>query len=130
MQSVRRMLVVFLSVSLALPCAVRAQQPAVVDQAMLDRSIAAHVQRADTDRRAIRRLLDRQEVRHTAALAGIDVKRAEAAVGTLDGTELHEIAEQARALDDSLAGGASVTISTTVIIIALLVLILIIVAVD
>jgi hypothetical protein len=100
-----------------------------VDQATLDRTIAAHVQRSDADRGAIRHLLERQEVREVAARAGIDITRAEAAVATLDAAELHEIAEQARAVDDSLAGGQSrITLSTTTIIIGLLVLILLIVA--
>ena len=62
--------------------------------------------------------------------AGLDVARAEAAVATLSGDELEEAARHARAVDQSLAGGANVTISTTTIIIILLVVILIIVAVD
>jgi hypothetical protein len=129
MQLVRKVLVVFLLPWLAFPVAARAQQPSVVDQATLDRTIAAHVQRSDADRGAIRHLLERQEVREVAARAGIDITRAEAAVATLDAAELHEIAEQARAVDDSLAGGQSrITLSTTTIIIGLLVLILLIVA--
>jgi hypothetical protein len=101
----------------------------VVDQATLDEAVATRAHQSDTDRRAIRRMLERHQVREIAARAGIDIKRAEAAVGTLDSTELHQIAEQARAVDDSLAGGgSSVTLSTTTIIIGLLVLILLIVA--
>ena len=54
-----------------------------------------------------------------------------AAVGTLEGSQLAEVAAQARQAEQALAGGQSrVVISTTMIIIALLVLILIIVAVD
>ena len=92
---------------------------------------AAHVQRSDADRRTIRGLLERQQVREIADRVGIDIKRAEAAVATMDGPEvLRQLAEHARAVDESLAGGSSVTISTTTIIIGLLILILIIVAVN
>ena len=67
----------------------------------------------------------------TAADLGIDLRRAESAIGTLDGDQLTELAAQARQAEQDLAGGQSrVTISTTLIIIALLVIILIIVAVD
>jgi hypothetical protein len=129
MRVARNILVVFLSAGLVLPASAQAQQP-LVDQATLDRAIAAHAQSSDADRRAIRGLLERRQVREIAARAGIDLKHAEAAVATLDGTELNELAEQARAVEDALAGGSSVTLSTTTIIIGLLVLILIIVAVN
>ena len=62
--------------------------------------------------------------------AGLDLKRAETAVASLDDAEVGIIAAQARAVNDVLVGGQSkVTISTTVIIIGLLVLILLIVAI-
>jgi hypothetical protein len=128
MRVVRNMVAVFLSLWLGLPVGARAQQPSAVDRAALDRAVAAHADRADADRLAIRRVLERAQVRQIAARAGIDMKRAESAVATLDGAELHDIAEQARAVDNSLAGGGSITLSTTTIIIGLLVLILLIVA--
>jgi hypothetical protein len=130
MQVARNILVVVLSTGLVLPITVRAQQRSMVDQATLDRAIAAHVQRSDADRRTIRGLLERQQVRDIAARVGIDIRRAEAAVATMDGPELGQLAEHARAVEDSLAGGSSVTLSTTTIIIGLLILILIIVAVN
>jgi hypothetical protein len=68
-------------------------------------------------------------VRELAGKLGLDLKRAEVAVATLDDVELGVIAARARTVNDALAGGQStVTISTTVIIIGLLVLILLIVA--
>lgn len=131
MRVTRNFVAVFLSVWLVLPPAARAQQAPVADQATLDQAVAAHTQQADADRADIRRMVTRRQTREIATRAGIDVKRAEAAVATLDGTDLQQIAEQARAVDNSLAGGQSrITISTTAIIIGLLVLILIIVAVD
>lgn len=131
MRVTRNIVAVFLSVWFVLPPAALAQQATVADQATLDQAVAAHSRQADADRADIRRMLSRQQIREIAARAGIDVKRAETAVATLDGTDLRQIAEQARAVDNSLAGGQSrITISTTAIIIGLLVLILIIVAVN
>ena len=128
---IRSTVAVFLSIWLMLPHGLRAQEPQIANQTTLDQAVAAHSERADEDRRTIRRMLERQQVREIAARAHIDIKRADAAVATLDGAELQELAAQARVVEASLAGGASkVTISTTTIIIGLLVLILIIVAVD
>jgi hypothetical protein len=60
---------------------------------------------------------------------GLDLKRAQSAVATLDGPELAELAARAREVDQALAGGQrSITISTTMIIIGLLLVILLIVA--
>jgi acetyl-CoA carboxylase carboxyltransferase component len=104
-------------------------QQHVADQATLDQVAADYVRQKGDDREAIRRVLEIQEVREIAAGAGFDLKRAETAVATLDDAEVGLIAAQARAVNDSLAGGGSITISTTVIIIGLLVLILLIVAI-
>ena len=73
----------------------------------------------------------RTDVRAIAGKYGIDIRRAERAVAAMDATDLANIAAQARAADETLAGGqGSVTISTTAIIIGLLVLILLIVALN
>jgi hypothetical protein len=109
---------------------VSAEQRHAADQAMLDQAIADHVQQTGDDREAILRALDNEQVRDLAGRVGLDLKRAEAAVTTLDDVELGIIAARARPANDALAGGQShITLSTTVIIIGLLVLILIIVAV-
>src|SRR5262245_51120563 len=130
MRVTRKILIVFLSAWLALPVRAQAQQTSIVDQATLDQAVATHAQESDADREAVHRMLSRQQVREIGARVGIDVRRAESAVSVLNATELHQIADQARAVDDSLSGGQSkVTISTTTIIIGLLLLILIIVAV-
>ena len=82
------------------------------------------------DREAVLRVLENEQVRRLAGQMGVDLKRAEGAVATLDDSELGAMAAQARAINDALAGGqSSVTISTTLIIIGLLVLILLIVAI-
>jgi len=109
---------------------VSAQQRHVVDQATLDQVVADHVHQTADDREAILRVLEIEQVRKLAGEVGLDLKRAEAAVATLDNVELSVIAADARMVNDALVGGQSnVTISTTAIIIGLLVLILIIIAV-
>lgn len=120
-------LALLFALTLSLP--VSAQQH-VADQATLDQVIADHVRQKHDDREVIRRVLEIQQVREVAEGAGLDLKRAETAVATLDDAEVSLIAAQARAANDVLSGGQStVTISTTVIIIGLLVLILLIVAI-
>ena len=119
-------LALLFALTLSLP--VSAQQH-VADQATLDQVVADHVRQKADDREAIRRVLENQQVREVVEGAGLDLKRAETAVATLDDAEVSLIAAQARAVNDVLAGGQStVTLSTTVINIGLLVLILLIVA--
>ena len=119
-----------LSAAALAPANATAQQAHVLDRDALDRMVAGRVQQDEADRRVIRDVLQRQEVREVARRAGLDLIRAEAAVSTLSGNELKEAADRAREVNDRLAGGGNVTISTTTIIILLLVVILIIVAVD
>jgi hypothetical protein len=99
-------------------------------QVTIDRALASRAAQVAAERAAIRRVLDRAEVREVAARSGIDLERVRAGVALLDGQDLQKAADQARTVDAALAGGASsVTLSTTMIIIILLVVILIIVAV-
>ncbi|MGH9256087.1 MAG: hypothetical protein ACRD3C_16125, partial [Vicinamibacterales bacterium] len=94
-------------------------------------AVQEHVASGAADRETIVRLLARPEVQAIAGDAGIDLRRVERAAGSLDESQVTELAAQARQAEQALAGGQSrVTISTTLIIIALLVIILIIVAVD
>jgi hypothetical protein len=58
------------------------------------------------------------------------VERAEAAVSTLNGQDLRDLAAQSRQVQNDLAGGSNVVISTTTIIIVLLVIILIVLIAD
>ena len=97
----------------------------------MERAVQEHVASTTSDREDVLRVLARPEVQAIARDTGIDLRRAESAVATLDAEQLSELAAQARQVEQALAGGQSrVTISTTLIIIALLVIILIIVAVD
>jgi hypothetical protein len=116
-----------------------AQQPApspsapatVMPAAALDAMMADQVRADEANRKIVRDVLSRSEVREVATRAGLDLERARQAVSTLGGAELQEVAEHARRVDAGLSGGAStLVISTTTIIIILLVVILLIVAID
>jgi hypothetical protein len=101
----------------------------VASQQALDAAVQQHVSAVDQDRETVRQFLQRGDVRAIAGKYGVDVRRADSAVASMDASELASVAAQARQADEALAGGAStVTISTTTIIIGLLVLILLIVA--
>ncbi len=128
MKIVRRSLAVCLAVLFMAP-AVGAQDH-VIGQSALDKAVQQRVSQDQADRAAIRSLLQRSEVRDIAAKAGISLDKAQAAVSTLSGTDLQQAAQQARQVQNDLAGGAStVVISTTTIIIVLLLIILLVVAV-
>lgn len=129
MRIVRRTLAVILSVLFVAPAA--QAQTHVIGRAALDQAVQQRVANDQADRDAIVTLLRRAEVRDVAAKAGLSLARAEAAVATLEGDDLHELASQARQVQTDLAGGAStIVISTTTIIIVLLIVILIVVIAD
>jgi len=110
---------------------VHAQTSHAAPQSVLDAAVQDHVASTTADRDAVLRLLERPDVQAVAGDLGLDLRRAQSAIATLDGPELTNLAAQARQTEQALAGGQSrVVISTTMIIIALLELILIIVAVD
>jgi hypothetical protein len=120
-------LVMFTLVSIVPPA--HAQSSHAAPLAALEAAVQDHVASATADREAVARLLARPEVQKIAGDAGIDMRRATQAVAMLDGTQLTEIAAQARQIEETLAGGQSrVVISTTLIIIVLLIIILIVVA--
>jgi hypothetical protein len=128
MSIVRRSLAVCLAVLFMVP-AVNAQNH-VIGKSALDKAVQERVSRDQADREAITSLLQRTEVREVAARAGVSLDKAQAAVSTLEGSELQQIASQARAVQNDLAGGQSaIVISTTTIIIVLLI-VLLIVAID
>ena len=128
MRSDHRVMALVVSMVLVVTPAM-AQEAHVVDQTVIDRALSEHSAEDDAHRQAVLGLLQRQEVRALAAKVHVDLKRAEAAVQTLEGDELLELASMAREAEAGLSGGSStITVSTTMIIIGLLILILIIVA--
>lgn len=129
MRIVRRLLAVCLAVLFTAP-AVGAQDH-VINRSALDKAVQQRVSQEQADRAAIVSLLQRDEVRQIAAKAGISLDTAQAAVSTLQGKDLQLAAQQARQVQNDLAGGAStVVISTTTIIIVLLLVILIVAIAD
>jgi len=125
----RRSLAFCLALLLVAPAA--HAQNHVIGTAALDQAVQDRVSRDQSDRAAIVSLLHRDDVRQIAAKAGLSIDRAETAAATLQGSELQQIASQARQVQNDLAGGSStIVISTTTIIIVLLIVILIVVIAD
>jgi hypothetical protein len=133
MCTLRRLLVIPLAFVVALVAGAppaSAQQQHAVDPSAIAQTIDRHAAQHDADRAAIREALSRPEVKEIASSMGLDLRRANASVATLDGADLEQAAGMARQVNDSLVGGnSSVTLSTTMIIIILLVVILLIVAI-
>ncbi len=129
MEIVRRLIAACLVVLLVAPVA-RAQQQSVIGKSALEQAVQERVQQEQADRDAIASLLRRAEVRQMAAKAGLSIETAEAAVSTLQGDDLKELANQARQAQNDLAGGATTIVitTTTIIIILLIVIILVLVA--
>lgn len=98
-----------------------------VGSSELDAALVTSALQQDAARERVRALLAREEVRTMAAAAGLDLRRADAAVAALDDEELERVAQQAAAADDGLAGGQNITIS---LVAALLIIIIIILLVD
>jgi hypothetical protein len=129
MRIVRRSLAVILAALLVAPAA--QAQTHVVGKKALTQAVQERVSQDQADRDAIRALLARTEVRQIAARAGLSLEKAQAAVSTLQGQDLKDIASQARQVNNDFAGGASnIVISTTTIIIVLLIIILIVLIAD
>jgi hypothetical protein len=129
MRIVRRSLAVILAALLVAPAA--QAQTHVIAKSALSQAVQERVSQDQADRDAIRSLLQRSEVRQIATQAGVSLEKAEAAVSTLGGQDLRDLASQARQVQNDLAGGAStIVISTTTIIIVLLIIILIVALAD
>lgn len=127
----RRILAVLLALWLAAPQLSAQVATTTETQAAIDRALAGQAAAAEADRDAIRRVLDRSEVKDVAGRMGVDIAKLQSSVGVLDAEELAQVAEQARAVDQGLAGGATtIVITTTTIIIALLLIILLVLVAD
>jgi len=102
-------------------------QDHVISTSALDQAVQQRVSQDQANREAILSLLQRQDVRDIAGKAGLSIDQARAGISMLQGKDLEQAAEQARVVQDSLAGGGNVTVSTTTIIIVLLLLILVLI---
>ena len=128
MKLVRRTLAVCLAVLFMAPVA--SAQSNVIGKSALDKAVQERVASDQADRDAIQSLLRRAEVRDVADKAGISLDKAIAAVSTLQGDDLRQLAQQAQQVDNQLAGGASTIVISTTTIIIILLLIILIVAID
>jgi hypothetical protein len=124
MRIVRRFLAVCLAILMMAPVA--GAQEHVIGKSALDQAVQQRVNRERGDRELILSLLQRQDVREIAGKAGLSIDKAQTAVSMLEGKDLDQVAQQARVVQDALAGGGNVTVSTTTIIIVLLLIILIV----
>jgi hypothetical protein len=125
MRFLRCVLAACLAILMMAPAA--GAQDHVISKSALDQAVQQRVGQERADREVILSLLQRQDIRDIAGQAGLSIDQARAAVSMLQGTDLEQAAAQARAVQDSLAGGGNVTVSTTTIIIVLLLLILVVV---
>ena len=105
-----------------------ADQHRIVDAAAMDQALAGKAETERTQRDAVQRVLDRDDVRQVAASMGLSVADARSAVATLSGAELASAAAQAGAGEGAaLSGGAStITISLTVALLILIIVILLV----
>jgi hypothetical protein len=94
-------------------------------QADLDNAIAKKLGQEDAARNTITTLLQRDDVRGMAEGYGLDVRRAEAAVSTLQGDELQRLSRLAANANAQLAGGDQViTISLVTLLLIVIIVIL------
>jgi len=103
-----------------------AQQTRVVDSAALSAALEAKADAETSQRELVRRVLDRADVRETAARMGLEIEQADSAVATLSGAELELLAQHAGAVESAaLAGGANtIVISLTTLLLLLIIVIL------
>jgi hypothetical protein len=96
-------------------------------QADLDGAVAQALEREDAARSTLTTLLQQDGVRETAAAYGLDVRRAEGAVRTLEGDELQRLSLLATSANAQLAGGDAI-ISISLVTLLLIVIIVLLVA--
>jgi len=125
MRIVRRFLAACLAMLMMAPAA--GAQDHVISTSALEQAVQQRVSHDQANREAILSLLQRQDVRDIAGKAGLSIDQARAGISMLQGKDLEQAADQARLVQDSLAGGGNVTVSTTTIIIVLLLLILVLI---
>lgn len=101
------------------------QTPTVVDRAAVEQAVADKVVSDESARDSIRTLLGRDDVKAMAEGMGLDVRRAEGAVSSLEGADLQRVNARATAANELLAGGATtITISLVAILLIIIIVIL------
>lgn len=115
-----------LLVSLAPGLGLAAEPEHIVSGPEIQSQLDQKVHSEAADRQAIRDLLARPEVQRVAGTAGLDLQKADAAVGTLSGPELSRLASQARQANSDIIGGKTVTMTWTMVIIIVVALVVLI----
>lgn len=122
---IRTLLVTVVVSSLLWSSSAIAQQH-IVGSADLSQALASQAATDATNREAVTRVLQQDQVRAIAGRLGLSVTRAENAVATLGSAELASLADTARTADAQLAGGANtIIISTTTLLLVLILVVLI-----
>ncbi len=123
---IRTVAIAFVLSSLLLGSSAIAQQRHIVDAVAMNRAVAVQTATDQQDRDAVIGVLRQPQVQALAAKLGLNVTKAEAAIATISGPELKELATQARATNAPLAGGSNtVIISTTTLLLILIIVILV-----
>jgi hypothetical protein len=102
----------------------------VVPRARLHDAIAKHQSAQREDRAELMRLLSRPEAKAALASAGMEFRRVEQAVATLDEETASRLAERARQANQDFAAGALSNQMLTYIVIALGTAIIVLIAVS
>jgi predicted xylose isomerase-like sugar epimerase len=95
---------VVLSVLIAVPPA--SAQDHVAGQQVLDAAVQQHVRTVDQDRDTVQQFLQRSDVKAIAGKYGVDIRRAESAVATMNASDLASMGRAARGAHQARAGGA------------------------
>jgi hypothetical protein len=107
------------------PLAHSAAAASIASQADLDGAVAKSLSNDQAARETIQRLLQRDDVRAMAKGYGLDVHRAQKAVGTLQGVELQKVSTLAASAETQLAGGDEyIRISLVALLLVIIIIIL------
>ena len=93
----------------------------------MEQALSGRAHSDSADREVVRTLLRRDDVRAMVGDLGVDLRRAESAVATLEGRDLQNTAARARAAHEMLSGGAQ-TIQISVVTLLLIIIIVILLA--
>lgn len=127
-----RMLSFTLSAALMLFCLTSgtgfAAEPAnhIVTDTEIQAQMDTQLHSEAADRQEIRDLMARPEFQRIAGNAGLDLQRADAAVGVLSGVELQRLASQARQVNADVIGGTTMTMSWMMVIVIVAALVILI----
>jgi len=107
---------------------VSAQETSTDPAGNIEASLAERASDTHSDRSALVRFLQQENVKEAAARSGIDLENLENRLKAVSDQEASDLWKKVQAADDDLAGGDTITIASSTVIIILLVIILVQVA--